>query len=95
MWKRATGRVPDRPDLLDRGIDHRLEAVEPSRDRCEPLRQWREFPGDESEQPAAEEVDPLERAPGFFAQIRVREAHCVQLLDEQIAIDGCRRRTGP
>ena len=80
--------LPDRPDLLDRGIDHRLEAVEPSRDRGEPLRQRREFPGDESEQPAAEEVDPLERVPGFLAQIQVREAHRVQLLDEQIAVDG-------
>ena len=80
--------VPDRPDLLDCSIDHGLEPVEPSRDRGEPLRQRCEFPGDESEQAAAQEVDPFERAPGFLAQIKVREAHRIELLDEQIAIDG-------
>ena len=80
--------VPDRPDLLDRSIDHRLEPVEPSRDRGEPLRQRCEFPGDKTEQAAAQKVDPFERAPGLLAQIQVREAHRIELLDEQIAIDG-------
>ena len=86
--------LPDRPDLLDRGIDHRLDPVEASSDRLEPFRQRCELPGDESEQPAAEEVDPLERVPGLLAQLQVREAHRVAAAGRADRGRRRRRRTG-
>ena len=71
VWKRATGR-PDRPPISSIArVDHRRDPLEPSRDRGEPVRQRRELPGDEPEQAAAEQVDPVERVPGFLAQIQV------------------------
>ena len=71
---RPTGRSPSRcgggrpagrrsPSSVSGGVEHRGDALEAARDRRQPLGQRRELAGDQREQPVAEHVDPLERAP--------------------------------
>ena len=80
---RPVARAEQRPG----GVEHRGDALEAPRDRRQPLGQRRELAGDQREQPVAQHVDPLERAPGVLAELRLGEAVRGELAEQQVAID--------
>ena len=83
-----TGDGPvTRADRGTRPVEHRRQPFEPARDRRQPRVQRRELPGDQGEEPIAEHVDPLERAPGLLPLNRLAEPVGRHLADQQVAVD--------
>jgi RimJ/RimL family protein N-acetyltransferase len=80
--------IAHRPDLVDRRVHHRVDALEPPGHRRQAIGERRELAGDQGEQAPAEQVHPVQRIPRLLAQVKIGEAHRFELLDQQVAVDG-------
>ena len=95
-WQLVEGRLrlepSDRPSgvpdkRLAGGLEERGQPFQPARGGCQSVRQRGKLAGIQREQPATDQVDPLEWVPGFLAQLGLRESGGLQLADEEVAID--------
>ena len=77
------------PDQRRTGtIEDLGEALQPARHRREPVAQRRELAGEQVEQAATDDIDPLERVPGILAQLALGELDGRDLAEDQVAVDG-------
>ena len=70
-----------------RGVEDGGKAREAPRSRGEAIRQGRELAGIQREQPVADQVDPVQRVPCVFTQLRIGEPAGLELADQEVAID--------
>ncbi len=94
LFERLLGLEPaDRPAIArtfegDHGaVEDRPDPLEPPRDRRQPLGKRREIPGDEREDPVAQQVHPLQRVPGLVPKLGLGEPLGFELHDQQVAVD--------